>query len=158
MLDKVKFVYEKETDTSDSVTTEKFINNLNANYLYNRSNQVAFNYGFKYVKDNFDSGSYSGITQIFGTEYRHDFTPKWDAGIQASTMFSDIDDSQRYSYGVSVGHSFAKNVWLSAGFNFAGFTDRDFSAAKYTADGFYVKFRFAFDQHTARKAMAWWEK
>jgi uncharacterized repeat protein (TIGR01451 family) len=158
LLDKVKLIYEKETGTTDSVTTEKFINNLNANYLYNRSNQVAFNYGIKYVKDNFDSGSYSGVTQIFGTEYRHDFTPKWDAGVQASTLFSDVGDSQRYSYGVSVGHSFAKNVWFSTGFNFAGFTDRDFSAAKYTADGFYVKFRFAFDQHTARKAMAWWEK
>ncbi|KPJ92178.1 MAG: hypothetical protein AMJ55_10200, partial [Gammaproteobacteria bacterium SG8_15] len=158
VLDKVRFMHEEEAGTNNDVTTVKFINNINANYLYNRSNQVALNHGIKYVKDNFDSGSYSGITQLFGTEYRHDFNRKWDAGVQASILLSDVGDSERYSYGVSVGHSFAKNIWLSAGFNFAGFTDQDFSGAKYTAEGFYVKFRFAFDHHTARKAMAWWEK
>jgi len=119
---------------------------------------VAINHGIKYVEDTFDSGSYSGITQMFGTEYRHDFSRKWDAGVQASILLSDVGDSEQYSYGVSVGHSFARNIWLSAGFNFAGFTDHDFSGAKYTAEGFYVKFRFAFDHYTARKAMAWWEK
>ncbi|WP_455219652.1 OmpA family protein [Kaarinaea lacus] len=156
-LDKVRFIHEKETGTTDSVTTKKLINNFNANYLHNRSNQLAFNHGIKYVKDNFESGSYSGITQIFGTEYRHDFNRKWDAAIQAALLVTDVGNSERYSYGVSVGHSFAKNVWLSAGFNFTGFTDEDFSAAKYTAEGFYVRFRFAFDHYTARKAMAWWE-
>ncbi|WP_455209540.1 OmpA family protein [Kaarinaea lacus] len=158
ILDKIRFSHEKELGGNDDVTTVKFINNINTNYLYNRSNQVAFNHGIKYIKDNFDSDSYSGITQIFSTEYRHDFNRKWDAGVQASILVSDVGDSERYSYGVSIGHSFAKNVWLSAGFNFAGFTDQDFSGAKYTAEGFYVKFRFAFDHYTARKAMAWWEK
>ncbi|WP_455366069.1 OmpA family protein [Kaarinaea lacus] len=158
VLDRIRFMHEEELGTSNDVTTVKFINNINANYLYNRSNQITFNHGIKYVKDDFDSGSYSGITQMFGTEYRHDFTRKWDAGVQASILLSDVGDSERYSYGVSVGHSFAKNIWLSAGFNFAGFTDQDFSGAKYTAKGVYVKFRFAFDHYTARKAMAWWEK
>ena len=158
VLDKIRFMHEEELGVGNDVTTVKLINNINANYMYNRRNQVALNHGIKYVKDNFDSGSYSGVTQLFGTEYRHDFNRKWDAGAQASILFSDVGDSERYSYGVSVGHSFAKNVWLSAGFNFAGFTDQDFSGAKYTAEGFYVKFRFAFDHHTARKAMAWWEK
>ncbi|WP_455220567.1 OmpA family protein [Kaarinaea lacus] len=158
VLDKIRFSREKDLGTGNDVTTAKFINNINANYLYNRSNQVALNHAIKYVKDNFDSGSYSGVTQSFGTEYRHDFNRKWDAGVQASILLSDVDDSEQYSYGLSVGHSFAKNVWLSTGFNFAGFTDQDFSGAKYTAEGFYVKFRFAFDHYTARKAMAWWEK
>ena len=36
--------------------------------------------------------------------------------------------------------------------------DDDFSAAKYTAAGTYLKFRFAFDHMTSREAMAWWEK
>jgi len=158
ILDKIRFVYEDDIAANDNVTTGKLINNFNANYLFDRSNQLALNYGIKYVEDDFDSGSYSGVTQLFGTEYRHDFNRQWDAGAQASILFSDVGDSERYSYGVSVGHSFAKNIWLSAGFNFAGFTDQDFSGAKYSAQGFYLKFRFSFDQFTARKALAWWEK
>jgi uncharacterized repeat protein (TIGR01451 family) len=158
LLDKIRFSHEEESGAGNDVTTVKLINNININYLYNRRNQVAINHGIKYVEDTFDSGSYSGITQMFGTEYRHDFSRKWDAGVQASILLSDVGDSEQYSYGVSVGHSFARNIWLSAGFNFAGFTDKDFSGAKYTAEGYYVKFRFAFDHYTARKAMAWWEK
>ena len=158
ILDKVRFIHEKEVTTSDSITTIKLINNLNTNYLHDRNNQLSLNHGIKYVQDDFESGSYSGITQIFGSEYRHDFNRKWDAGVQASVLISDVGDSERFSYGASIGHSFAKNIWLSVGFNLAGFTDRDFSAAKYTAEGVYVKFRFAFDHYTTRKAMAWWEK
>jgi len=158
ILDKIRFAYEEDLTANENVTTGKLINNFNANYLFNRSNQLALNYGIKYVEDDFDSGSYSGVTQLLGTEYRHDFNRHWDAGAQASMLFSDVGDSERYSYGVSVGHSFAKNIWLSTGFNFAGFTDQDFSGAKYSAQGFYVKFRFSFDQFTARKALAWWEK
>ncbi|MGD8567020.1 MAG: OmpA family protein [Gammaproteobacteria bacterium] len=157
ILDKIRVVHE-EVSGSDTVTTGKFINSLNANYLYDRRNQVAFNHGIKFVKDQFDSGSYSGTTQLFGTEYRHDINAHWDVSAQASLLLTDVGDSERYSYGLSAGHSFANNVWLSVGFNFAGFRDDDFSAAKYTSKGFYVKFRFAFDQATLREGLAWWEK
>jgi hypothetical protein len=158
VLDKLRFSHEKENDADNDFTTAKLINNINANYLFDRNNQLALNHGIKYVKDNFDSGTYSGITQMFGAEYRHDFNRRWDAGIQASLLLSDAGSGESHSYGVSIGHSFAKNIWLSAGFNFTGFTDQDFTGANYTAEGFYVKFRFAFDHYTTRKAMAWWEK
>ena len=157
ILDKIRFEHD-ESIGGDSVTTSKLINNLNANYLYDRKNQVSFNHGIKYVKDDFDGKTYSGTTQIIGTEYRHDFSSNWDAGFQASILVSDVGDSQQYSYGASIGHSFARNVWLSVGFNIEGFTDNDFSAAKYTAEGIYVEFRFSFDHQTSREAMAWWEK
>ncbi|MGD8640657.1 MAG: hypothetical protein PVG89_08530, partial [Gammaproteobacteria bacterium] len=157
LLDKIRFAHEEDTGIGTDIDTTKVVNNFNANYLYNRRNQVAFNHGIKYVKDQFDIGSYSGTTQLFGTEYRHDINNHWDVATQASMLLSDVGDSRRYSYGVSVGHSFAKNVWLSIGFNFAGFNDDDFSAANYTSQGLYVKFRFAFDQATVREGLAWWE-
>lgn len=157
VLDKIRFSHEKQT-ASGTVTSGKFINNLNANYLYDRRNQIALNHGIKVVKDEFDNGSYSGTTQLFGTEYRHDINAHWDISAQASLLLTDISYSERYSYGVSAGHSFTNNVWLSVGFNFAGFRDDDFSAAKYTSKGLYVKFRFAFDQATLRQGLAWWEQ
>ena len=158
LLNKTKLFEEEESGSINSFTLRKWTNNISANYLYNRQNQVSLTHGIKRVTDDIDGVSYSAITQMFGTEYRHDFNQHWDAGLQASVMVSDISDSHTYSYGASIGHSFAKNVWLSLGYNLQGFTDGDFSGAKYTANGVYLKFRFAFDHHTTRKAMAWWEK
>jgi len=55
-----------------------------------------------------------------------------------------------YTYGPSIGVSPVDNVWLSLGYNVEGYADRDFSAAEYSQKGAYLKFRFKFDQNTAR--------
>ena len=39
-----------------------------------------------------------------------------------------------------------QNAWVSLGYNLLGFQDEDFSAADYTAQGPFVRFRIKFDQ------------
>ena len=53
-----------------------------------------------------------------------------------------------YSTGFDVGTTFAKNIWISVGYNFAGFRDDDFSASRHTAQGPYLKIRIKADQDT----------
>jgi len=63
-----------------------------------------------------------------------------------------------YDYlAIEYGYKVIKNTWISFGYNFAGFTDPDFSAADYTAHGIYVKVRAKFDQFSARQLLTWWE-
>ena len=52
---------------------------------------------------------------------------------------------------VSTGYSVFKNAWISVGYNFSGFDDRDFSDANYTVQGPYLQFRFKFDDSTAKE-------
>jgi hypothetical protein len=47
------------------------------------------------------------------------------------------------------------NAWISLGYNTTGFTDRDFSAADYTAKGPFIRFRFKFDQNSVKEAIRW---
>ncbi|MEM7363631.1 MAG: OmpA family protein [Pseudomonadota bacterium] len=129
--------------------TQKIINNLNANYLWSDTTQVAIQYGLKYVTDNYDDDEYSGVTDLFGVELRHDLSPKWDVGVRGSRYSTYASDVSKASYGVSVGYSFRQNMWLSLGYNFSGFRDQDFSASDYTSQGVYVKYRMKFDQYTA---------
>jgi hypothetical protein len=82
-------------------------------------------------------------------EVRHDLNKKWDIGFQGSLYKSYNADVSDYSYGVSVGYSMARNVWVSLGYNFDGFQDDDFSAAEYTSEGIFLKYRLKFDQNTA---------
>jgi len=157
ILNRSRFANESARTIDGITRTRKLVNNLNANYLHDRDNQVSLMHGIKYVVDNFDGVEYSGVTNLFGIEYRHDLNHRWDVGAQASLLISDVGSTNRYSWGVSIGHTLAKNLWISAGINIEGFSDNDFTAANYTASGVYAKFRFAFDHYTRRRAMAWWE-
>jgi len=156
ILDRIRFLHNEDVGL-DVVTTAKLINNFNTDYLIDHWNQLALHHGIKYTKDELDGDSFSSVTQVLGTEYRHDINPYWDIGLQVSGLFTTAANSSKYSYGASIGHSFVDNVWLSLGFNIDGFIDDDFSDAGYTAKGIYLKFRFAFDHYTSRKVMAWWE-
>lgn len=56
-----------------------------------------------------------------------------------------------YAYGISFGVTPSTNVWASIGYNFDGYKDSDFDEADYTAKGVYLKFRFKFDQNSAKQ-------
>ncbi len=144
IIDKARLEEQKDRGPDLSSRTRKVVNNLNANYLYDRQNQVSLNHGIKYVTDNFDGAEYNGITQLLAVEYRHDLNKEWDLGVQSATHFTSVGSNALYSGGVSVGHSFAKNIWLSVGYNLSGFRDDDFSGADYTAQGVYMKCRAKF--------------
>ena len=120
----------------------------NVNYQYNRTTQVAFQYGAKYVFDSFDSTSASGFTDLYGAEVRHDLGNRFDIGAHASLLHSWQSNVYTPSYGVSVGYSPVANMWLGVGYNFAGFRDRDFTSANATARGWYLYLRMKADQCT----------
>jgi len=101
--------------------------------------------------DNFDQDEYRGFTDLYGVEVRHDMGERWDIGFQSGRYSSYAADVADYSYGVSVGYSMARNVWMSLGYNFTGFSDPDFSASDYTAEGVFLKYRFKFDQNSGRE-------
>jgi|GEM_PF-2460779 len=156
VLDRLEYrLDDQESPASDTafatnIRTSKWINNMKANYLSNRRNQISLNHGIKYVKDNIDGITLSGITQFFGFEYRYDIHERWDVGIQNSYLISHASDNYLYSYGVNAGWNAVKNLWLSVGYNIEGFTDGDFDAADYTVEGPWLKLRFKYDQNSFR--------
>ena len=155
-LDRLEYKLDEEESALGDVTRQrKLINNLVSNYKPDHTNQWALNYGVKYVIDSFDGDEYNGVTHLLGTEYRHDFTRLIDFGLHAHTLYSANSNNYLYSSGLSVGFQLARNVWLSLGYNFDGFEDRDFSAAGYTAQGPYLQFRMKFDQNTGAEIMNW---
>ncbi len=117
----------------------------------NQRNQWSLYYGSKYAMDRIDGTDYSGYTDMLGVEVRHDLTRHWDIGFQASALHAWEPNTVQYSFGPSVGWSPLTNAWISIGYNVKGFDDPDFSAARYTAQGLFLKVRFKFDQQTRRR-------
>ena len=158
LLNRLDFDYEDNDESDISYKNRKVVNNLNLNLLPNRRNQIALHYGIKYGKDTIDGVRYDGLTQALGSEYRYDLNARWDVGLQGSVLYSSNSNTLLYSAGPSVGVNLFKNLWLSTGYNFAGYDDNDFSGAGYTSRGPYAKLRFKFDSGTTKDVAAWWEK
>jgi hypothetical protein len=111
-------------------------------------NQWSLFYGAKYVLDQFDGVDYSGYTDLLGLEWRYDVTRVVDVGFRAGTLHAWSANNYAYSWGPTIGVAPVENAWISLGYNFLGFRDRDFEAANYTAQGFYIQLRIKFDQLT----------
>ena len=112
--------------------------------------QTSYQYAFKWLRAEFEEG-YTSFTDLIGVDSRYDVTPEWDVGGQLYGLHSWEAGTMDYAFGLSVGHSFAKNVWLSVGYNFAGFYDEDFAGARYTAQGAFLQFRVKFDQDSYKE-------
>lgn len=150
MFNRLDLLHNTSNANGFGLRTDKIVNNLNANYLWGDDTQIAFQYGLKYVVDNFDSDEYRGYTDLYGMEVRHDLSESWDVSFQGGRYSSGNSNVADYTYGMSFGYTVTRNVWLSLGYNFDGFQDDDFSESEYTSEGVFVKYRFKFDQHSAR--------
>jgi uncharacterized repeat protein (TIGR01451 family) len=149
--------------TTGNASTRHLINNFALNHVsrewtgsdrqgnlfsrYERSQWTLY-YGAKYASDTFDGASYSGYTDLLGLEGRYDITPWLDIGAQASVLNGWSTHTHAYSCGPTIGASPVPNGWVTLGFNVRGFQDRDFDAARYTAQGIYLQLRIKFDQNT----------
>ncbi|WP_303905336.1 OmpA family protein [Thiohalomonas denitrificans] len=150
ILNRADYAVDTQTGGTSDFDNWKVVNNLLVNYR-RRASQISTYYGAKYVRDTIDSTVYSGYTDSLGVESRHDLNKRWDIGARASTLRSVNSDLYEYSYGLSVGFNPATNLWLSVGYNWAGYEDDDFSLAGYAAKGPYLKLRFKFDQQSLRE-------
>ncbi len=129
--------------------TRKLVNNLGINMMLTDQTQAALAWGIKYQEAEIGDLQTSGITQLFVGEVRHDITRTIDIGLSGSALVDHQTGTQDYSWGPSLGITPAENIWLSVGYNFDGFEDRDFEAAEYANEGVYLKLRIKFDEKTA---------
>ncbi|MFM2054229.1 MAG: hypothetical protein RL456_2266 [Pseudomonadota bacterium] len=85
---------------------------------------------------------------LAGARLVYDVTENWDVGVQATVMRGRAEGQSgatwQRSVGVEVGYLLTSNLWLSAGWNHTGFSDRDLSS-DYTARGAFLRLRFKFD-------------
>ncbi len=158
VFDRLDYIFAKNADQILDYSTWRLVNNLNANYKPDHRSQISLQYGAKYVQDHFDDDDYSGYTDLTGIEGRYDLTKVWDIGLRTGLLHSWSTDTYDYTAGASIGYNVMQNTWISVGYNFAGFKDRDFSANDFTAQGLYLKCRAKFDQSSARQLLAWWNK
>jgi uncharacterized repeat protein (TIGR01451 family) len=133
--------------------TSRIVNNLALNYRTGAEGaghglEATIYYGAKYVAGRFADDTYDGYIDVTGFELRKDVGSRLDIGVQGSVQHGWSRGVVSFSGGPSAGVSPAPNVWVSAGYNIAGYRDRDFEDDRYTRQGPYVTMRLKFDQST----------
>lgn len=151
ILDRLDLIWEDEAGSGQSTENHRIVNNANFNFLLGPKTQMDVKYGAKYVLAGFSGDRYSGFTDFIGISARYDITEKWDVGFSGGILHGWNAGLYEYTIGPSVGTTLMDNVWVSVGYNFAGFEDEDFSSAGFTAQGPYIQCRIKFDQQTAKE-------
>ncbi|CCD29402.1 Putative conserved repeat domain [Candidatus Glomeribacter gigasporarum BEG34] len=82
---------------------------------------------------------------LTGGRIVYDITENWDVGMLGMYQ-RDKNRQGQWAQGVEVGRLLGQNLWVSAGYNWAGFHS-DLNEADYTARGPYLRLRFKFDEH-----------
>lgn len=145
-LNRTDWIFERRQETLLNLKTTRFVNNSNVNWLPTRNSQVAFQYAAKYVRSNFVEFSATGYLDLWGAEWRYDFPGRFDVGLQSAWYRSPKFGIEDVSAGVDLGITLGTNLWISLGYNFDGFQDDDFSRARYTAQGPFLRLRMKVDQ------------
>jgi hypothetical protein len=148
VLDRLDLKQELRSDTLGEFESARAINNLNANWQMNPWTQLGLQLGARHVTSTFDDERYQGLSTLYGLDARHDLSERFDIGMHGTLLNSLQSGVSDASAGVDLGIVVARNVWISIGYNFAGFRDQDFEASRYTAQGPYIKFRMKADQDT----------
>jgi opacity protein-like surface antigen len=88
---------------------------------------------------------------LTGLDFSKGFAHKWEAGIHASVYHSYQSSVVDYGVGIDLGLNVRDNMWVTLGYNISGFYDDDFSGARYTAQGPYLRVSIKADQETLKR-------
>jgi hypothetical protein len=81
----------------------------------------------------------------------HDIGRRFDISAMAGVMGTPDSDAKEELYGLEVGYRVKDNVWVSAGHNFVGFSDRDLAGREQTEVGWYLRLRMKFDEKSLQR-------
>jgi hypothetical protein len=150
-LDRADVVMEEATVGGERIDRWRIVNNFNANRRFGAATQLSLQYAAKYVRDQFDEDTYSGYTDLVGVDWRRGLGSRWDVGVNLSALNSYNAGTSDYGAGADVGFRLLDNMWLTLGYNVKGFHDDDFTEARYTAQGPYLRFSVKSSAHILRR-------
>lgn len=110
------------------------------NYEFTESFDGTLTLGVKNTNTTYDDISSDYTAFLLASNLNKNISDKWTTGVNISTIF-DSESNMDYGLGVEVGYVFDSSLWLSVGYNFVGFNDKDFDPSGELTQGLYFRFR-----------------
>ncbi|MFC5472502.1 hypothetical protein [Paraherbaspirillum soli] len=134
------------SDPNASQGFDKHIVSVHGDYHPSRPWWIDGRLAAKWQRDYFDGGRDIYSAYLVGGRVTYDISKRWDISALTSVLYSPQGRSKQYAVGAEAGYQLQDNLWLSAGYNWRGFNDRDLTGSDYTNRGVYLRIRFKFDE------------
>ena len=147
LLSRYEFRFEDTLGLLQGADTRRKVHivSTHADWHPARAWQLSGQYAAKKVDDRTDPAASQFLAHLWSGRAGYDLTKRWDLGALASLMWSP-DGGRRYALGGEAGYLLRDNLWLSAGYNATGFSDRDMVASNSTSKGLFVRLRMKLDE------------
>ena len=146
-LAKYEYKLERDDGPSDLKRAVHAVS-MNANWQMRRDTVVSARYAAKVAMDRSSGLSTRTMSHLVGGRVTHEINEDWDIGATAQVLLDRDTRGRQYAVGLEAGYQLQRNMWVSAGYNFMGFTERDLAGADATAKGVYFRMRMKFDENT----------
>jgi len=120
--------------------------NLAAGFRLDRWNRLASTLVFRHVGEEASTGIGAEDTWLLSLHYTAQLHERWTLGASARRFAQRDTQTAEYGHGLELGYLAIKNLWVSGGYNFAGFIDHTIPAAESTSKGPFVSLRLKFDE------------
>lgn len=101
--------------------------------------------GARYNFDSFEGQGLASTALLAGVDARLNVDQRVEVGAAGTVRANMSDGTTQFAFGPQVGIAPAHNTLVTLGYNFAGFRDADFAAARHTERGIYASVRVKFD-------------
>jgi hypothetical protein len=91
-----------------------------------------------------DSQAKNALTQLIYGRAIWDFYKDFDVSVQSGVFIDEY--AVQFSEGIEIGYQVVNDLWASVGYNVQGFDGGVLKGTDYTAQGFYIRARFKFDE------------
>jgi uncharacterized repeat protein (TIGR01451 family) len=148
VLTRYEFRYEDGLPQTDGTVSRRDVHTVSTHADWHpvRTWNFSGQYAAKRVKDSTVVPDSPFLTHLLSGRIGHDVSKRIDLGLLGSTMWSPAEGGRQNALGAEVGYLVHDNMWVSVGYNFTGFSDRDLTSSNQTSRGVFVRFRLKFDE------------
>jgi len=137
---------ERNSELVDRETRRVNILSTNANWHPNRKLWVSGRVAAKDLDERIGGVSDDYQAWLVSARIIHDIGRRFDVSVMGSMLGTPDSEAKQKAYGIEAGYRLKDNVWISAGHNFSGFSDRDLTGREQTEKGWYLRLRMKFDE------------
>ncbi|MGL4366604.1 MAG: DUF11 domain-containing protein [Cetobacterium sp.] len=110
------------------------------NFQNSTNLEKTLTFGIKNSDVNYEGVDSNYISYLIAGNLSYDIFERFTTGVSLAAIF-DNEKNIDYGVGVEVGYIFKNNLWLSLGYNFVGFKDKDFDPGGELNQGLFFRFR-----------------
>jgi uncharacterized repeat protein (TIGR01451 family) len=141
-------------EVSGDVRSQRIINSMAINYTPMRQQNgfwfengtYSLFWGMRWSSNRFGDDDVKGWSSMIGGDWRFDVSDRLGLGAAGNVRIGTDARAITWSAGPQMVFVPMNNANFIIGYNFNGYRDRDFEAARYSRSGVYVTFRLKFDQ------------